>query len=251
MPESAAQLKSCNTVNKKFCNMVISAFGIKYTMKDPNMEDMDKPVEYPPHILLDIIHEWMMADPSIVHCVIHKMDQLWHTVLTSTRTPSKSLPLCSLSGMIQWSVKLPFAPDDMGSKTLKHYSDLVKFSYTTLQSRLHFSILNAIMQSHDCLVMLEQGVLGNESNMKLWGKSDAHLLVGGLLAYGLDNPEANTLAVDRFSQISQLALASKILGCTREQFQSLSDPLPKTKLLELVAYGSETKISNDDIPMSM
>nr|XP_039269521.1 uncharacterized protein C7orf26 homolog isoform X2 [Styela clava] len=247
MPESSSEVKLCNTICEKFCCMLMTVYCTKYTMKDPS-NDVNKVVSYPSQILLDIIQHWVSQNPKICFCVIQKVDQLWHTVLTTTRTAKNSISLSPLAGLIQWCAKLPFAPEI----ETEQRSTFVKEEYTKLQSRLHFGVLTAILSSQDCLKVMQQGVLGKESDFQLWGKSDAHLLVGSLLAYGADSPDPKniTLSIDRFSQISQIAMTSHILTITKEQFQSLTDPLPKTKLLEIVAYGPERKPSIDDVHMS-
>lgn len=235
MPESVSQLKSANKISGRFTTMLISACCAKYN--STGLKGINQNGEYPTPLLLEVVQQWTLTNPKSLFCVISEIDQVWHTVLTTTRNPAECLPLSPLAGLVEWSVKLPFAP--------AKYDNMDEFfidtPYLKLQSKLHYAILTAIVQSQACRNVISQGILGKESDFQLWNKSDAHALVGVLISYATDNMSQDkmTHAVDRFAQVLQVAITYKLLTIAKEQFQSLTDPLPQTKLLELVAYGTD------------
>lgn len=247
MPESATELKGCNKTSEKFSAMLISALCAKYTMKNSPQNIYNNATEYyPSSILLDVMQQWVIQKPKIIFCVVSQIDQVWHTVLTTTRNHVECLPLSPLAGLIEWSIKLPFAPAEYCGSKSAH----VDIDYSRLHSKLHYAILVAITLSQECQRMINQGILGKESDFKLWSKSDAHAVVGILIACASNNPisEKMNLAVDRFAQICQVAMTYCLFAIAKEQFQSLTDPLPQTKLLELVAYGTEKPV--EDVHMA-
>lgn len=241
MPESVGQLKSASKISERFTSMLVSAFCTKY-----NSKDIKRVGDFPTPLLLEVVQQWTLTSPKSLFCVISQIDQVWHTVLTTTRNPTECLPLSPLAGLVEWSIRLPFAPAEYDSMD-DSYTDC---SFMKLQTRLHYAILVAITQSQACRSVISQGILGKEGDFQLWSKSDAHALVGVLISYATDNasPDKMTRAVDRFAQISQVAMTYKLLTIAKEQFQSLTDPLHQTKLLELVAYGTHKPV--EDVHMN-
>ncbi|XP_002128224.2 integrator complex subunit 15-like [Ciona intestinalis] len=247
------ELKSCLEVSPRFCCVFTIALTSNYNMMARDRAQT-KSQRFPELQVLDVVQHWLLTEPTLCFSTATQMDKLWRTVIKATQTLPDSLSLTPLDGLIQWSVKLPFS--DEGSQNKMEISTEDGVSYYTLHSKLHYALLKALLASKPALKAIAKGsVLGNP-DLQLWGKPQVHSLIGDLMTLcpDSDKPKAGSpteLSINRFSQICQVGMTMRVLNCTKDQFQSLSDPLPKTRLLELVAYGSARRSSVDEVPMDI
>ncbi|CAK8684255.1 unnamed protein product [Clavelina lepadiformis] len=258
-----AELKSCCNVSSRFCCVFMIAVTSKYNMLVKNNADEheSEKASWPCAALLDVVQSWLMFDPALCFCTATQMDKLWRTVLKATQSMLDSLSLTPLDGLARWCVKSVFAPTTVNNTTSTQPRDeqpaenSETLHYQELHSRLHYAFLKALLASKPALKAIAKGsVLGNP-DLQLWNKTEVHTLIGDLMAlcdHSDLTPQSSSseqAAVDRFAQIAQIAMSMRVLNCTKDQFQSLSDPLPKTRLLELVAYGPKRRNSSEETPM--
>jgi len=95
-------------------------------------------------------------------------------------------------------------------------------AYSCFQQYFNFQ---HVLSSDISQAIAKGSVLGNP-DLQLWTKQQVHSLIGELMA--LCNHSDTTpiqgstdeLAIDRFSQICQIAIATRILSCTRGNLSS-------------------------------
>nr|CAB3227167.1 uncharacterized protein C7orf26 homolog [Phallusia mammillata] len=258
----ASDLKACIDFSPRFCCIFLIALTSHYTMMSSEKCKeggiiVDDLKDWPCLRLLDIVQHWLLKDPAICYCTATQMDKLWRTVIKATHSLPDSLSLTPLDGLASWCVKTPFAPMSLLAPVITTDECAENLTYSELHSRMHYGFLKVLLASKPALKAIAKGsVLGNP-DLQLWSKQQAHALVGDLMSLCNHSDaiplsgSADELAVDRFSQISQIAMSMRVLNCTKDQFQSLSDPLPKTRLLEIVAYGPNRRSSIDETPMEI
>jgi len=270
--EGSRVLKSCLQISPRFCCVFLTAATAKYPMicrdKHTSMEvdncdnttDNSDDQWWPNINIIDVAQHWLINDPTVCFVTITQMDKLWRTVMKATAsTLQNSLPLTPHAGICEWCVKTPFAPPSILSEKIESSDNL---EYYQLHSRLQYGFLKSLLVSKPAVKAITKGsVLGNP-DLQLLSRNEINVLVGDLMSLCKEENMLSTttdssnsrseVAVNRFAQIAQVGIQSRVMACTTDQFQSLSDPLPtKTRLLEIVAYGGKRKRSTDDDQQAM
>lgn len=263
-------LKSCLEICPRFCCVFLTAATAKFPMIsrekfssmecDDNNNDGSEEKCWPHINMIDVAQDWLITDPTVCFVTITQIDKLWRTVMKATASMQNNLPLTPHAGLCEWCVKTPFAPPGTISSKVDSPEGL---EYHQLHSRLQYGFLKSLLVSKPAIKAITKGsVLGNP-DLQLLSRGEVNTLVGDLMVLCKDDssssviPSANDsntageVAVNRFAQIAQVGITSRVMACTTDQFQSLSDPLPKTRLLEVVAYGGRRKRSRDETQMEV
>lgn len=246
LPESSVDLRSIIEFCPQFCCVLLSIFYYKFSLQGTSQKSFPNPA------LFDIILHWLESDSTICYKVILNKDQNFHRWCATYRpTLQYPLALCPLAGLITWCIKSPLSQSELSMSVGGDDQNLnmKMFFNETLQSKLQYLVLKSALGFQQCQTNICKGMVSTEPDFMIWSKDEVHTLIGDILSYCTtgNTDEYFDRAVDKFAQICQIAISTGVLKCSKVQFQSLTDPLPKTRLMDMVAYGPKSNDASENM----
>ncbi|XP_032817190.1 integrator complex subunit 15 isoform X1 [Petromyzon marinus] len=242
IPGSITTLRQMVQSSPRFYCQFITAVTALY--------DFSSDSHTPPESLLETVVSWVCDDPRLT------LYNFLNSPIPATSPPGY-LELTPIAGLMRWCIKAPLAchhrrskqaaGEDSSCARVQEKEVLVikeedeqgapAKDLNMMYSRLHLGVLQVLQLLYSHLA--EKKLLGRLPLVAFEQVTQlaADLRRAAEKANPLGAPPHTELALDRFAQAVQVAMAMGALLCTRDDLRKVCSSLPPNSLLQLVLAG--------------